>query len=50
VKGLQRLRSAVDRARMSLGGCRELRRAREEFSPFRRSEEAPPGPGFGSWI
>jgi hypothetical protein len=50
VKGLQRLRARLDRARMSLGGCRELRRVREEFSPFRQSDDAPPGPGFGSWI
>lgn len=50
MKGLKRFRAAVDRARMSLGGCRELRRVREDFEPFRRAEEAPPGPSFGSWF
>jgi hypothetical protein len=50
MKGLKRFRVRLDRARMSLGGCRELRRAQEECSPFRRSEEAPPGVSFGSWL
>jgi hypothetical protein len=49
-KRLQGLRSALGRARMALGGCRELRRARDELTVFRRDGEAPPGPGFGSWL
>lgn len=50
MKGLRHLRARIVRARMSLGGCRELRRVQEEFTPFRRAEEAPGGVSFGSWL
>jgi hypothetical protein len=35
---------------MALGGCRELRRAREAFSFFSAPEDSRPGPYFGSWL
>lgn len=50
MNGLKRLRARFARARLGLGGCRELRRAREEFTIFRRAGEAPSDPSFGSWL
>lgn len=50
MKGLKGLRGRLARARMSLGGCRELRRVAEDCSPFHRGDEEPRGPGFGSWF
>ncbi len=44
------IRARLARARMALGGCRELRRAREEFSFFSAPEESRDGPYFGSWL
>lgn len=46
----ERLRARLARARMALGGCRELRRAREEFSFFTAPEDSRPGLYFGSWL
>jgi hypothetical protein len=50
VKGARRFRARLARARLALGGCRELRRAREEFSFFAPVDESRSGPHFGSWL
>ncbi|MCD0445643.1 hypothetical protein LO763_18720 [Glycomyces sp. A-F 0318] len=49
MKGLKRLRTALERTRIAVG-CRELRRAREDLTVFRREGGPPPGPSFGSWL
>jgi hypothetical protein len=53
--GLGRLRAGLVRARMVIGKCGELRRQGpvgvwRDGEVFRRGEEAPPGPSFGSWF
>jgi len=48
--GLRRLRAGFARVRMSVGRCGELRRSEREMPVFRRGEEAPQGPYFGSWF
>ncbi|WP_158630516.1 hypothetical protein [Glycomyces terrestris] len=51
MKGAKRFRARLARARLALGGCRELRRrAREEFAFFTAAEESRDGPYFGSWL
>jgi hypothetical protein len=50
MSGLARLRARLGRARMAVGKCGELRRTRRDDLIFRRPEEAPPGPSFGSWL
>lgn len=53
--GLGRLRARWGRARTAIGRCGRPRRhgptgVRRDGELFRRSEEAPPGPSFGSWF
>ncbi len=50
MSGLARLRARLGRARMAVGKCGELRWTRCDGPVFRRPEEAPPGPSFGSWF
>ncbi|MDA1362825.1 hypothetical protein O1R50_24625 [Glycomyces luteolus] len=53
--GFGRLRARWGRARMAIGKCGELRRhgpvgVWSGGAVFRRGEQAPPGPSFGSWF
>ncbi|MEV3939221.1 hypothetical protein AB0K52_24985 [Glycomyces sp. NPDC049804] len=53
MSGFGALRARWGRARMAMGKCGELRRrerSRRDGPVFVRPEEAPPGPGFGSWF
>jgi hypothetical protein len=58
MSGFGRLRARLGRALMAIGKCGELRRQGpvgvwrdgEVFRHSENSEEAPPGPSFGSWF
>ncbi|GAA2320359.1 hypothetical protein GCM10009853_093080 [Glycomyces scopariae] len=50
MKAPKGFRARLARARLALGGCRELRRAREEFAFFTPVDESTEAPSFGSWL